>query len=103
MKGNYDKKGTVRRQELWNACEALNIDKRDITMFNSTHLQDDPNSEWKVDHVAKIILKFIDMLDVQLLVTFDKNGVSSHQNHCAIFYATASLCFSNLIPKGKKI
>lgn len=71
-------------------------------MFNATHLQDDPNSEWKVEHVAKIILKFIDMLDVQLLITFDKNGVSCHQNHCAIFYATASLCFSNLIPKGKQ-
>lgn len=99
--GNFDKKGALRRQELWNACEVLSIDKADITMLNATHLQDDPNSEWKVEHVAKIIQKHIEMLDVQLLITFDKNGVSSHPNHCAIFYATASLCFSNLIPKGK--
>jgi len=101
--GNHDKKGQLRRQELWNSCEVLQIDKEDVTMLNVTHLQDDPNVEWKVELVAQIVLKHIEMLDIELLVTFDKNGVSSHPNHCAIFYATASLCFSNLLPKGCKV
>lgn len=99
--GNHDKQGQLRRQELWDSCEVLGIDKGDVTMLNVTHLQDDPNVEWKVELVAQIVLKHIESLDIQLLVTFDKTGISGHPNHCAIFYATASLCFSNLLPKGK--
>lgn len=99
--GNHEKQGHVRRQELWDACEVLRIDKEDVTLCSVTHLPDDPTVEWKVDLVAQMVLKHLEMLDIQLLITFDKNGVSNHANHCAIFYATASLCFSNLIPKGK--
>lgn len=99
--GNFDKKGRERRTELWNACEKLSIDQSDVTLLNATHLQDDPNTEWKVEIIAQIAIKHIEALDIQLVITFDKDGVSHHPNHCAIFYAIASLCFSSLLPKGK--
>lgn len=99
--GNFDKKGKERRTELWNACEILSIDHSDVTLLNATHLQDDPNTEWKVEIIAQIVLKHVEALDIQLVITFDKDGVSHHPNHCAIFYAIASLCFSALLPKGE--
>lgn len=101
--GNFDKKGKERRTELWNACEVLSIDQSDVTLLNATHLQDDPNTEWKVEIIAQIVLKHIEALDIQLVITFDKDGVSHHPNHCAIFYAIASLCFSSLMPKGMSL
>lgn len=99
--GNFDKKGKERRTELWNACEILSIDQSDVMMVNHQQLQDDPNTEWKVEIIAQIVLKQIEALDIQLVITFDKDGVSHHPNHCAIFYAIASLCFSALLPKRK--
>lgn len=101
--GNFDKMGKERRTELWSACEILSIDQSDVTLLNATHLQDDPNTEWKVEIIAQIVLKHVEALDIQLVITFDKDGVSHHPNHCAIFYAIASLCFSALLPKGKTV
>uniref|UniRef100_A0A336M9X5 N-acetylglucosaminylphosphatidylinositol deacetylase n=1 Tax=Culicoides sonorensis TaxID=179676 RepID=A0A336M9X5_CULSO len=101
--GNFDKKGKERRTELWNACEVLSIDQSDVTLLNATHLQDDPNTEWKVEIIAQIVLKHIEALDIQLVITFDKDGVSHHPNHCAIFFAVASLCISAVLPKGCKV
>lgn len=101
--GNYDKKGPTRRQELWDASESLGIKPEDITLLNATHLQDDPAVEWKTVTIANAILKHLEALDADLLVTFDKDGVSGHPNHCAIYYATASLCLSGMIPNKCKV
>lgn len=79
----------------------LGIPDENITLFNCTHLPDDPNIEWKVQTIANIISNTIDSLDIQAVITFDRDGVSQHPNHTAVYYATASLCLNNLLPKGK--
>ncbi|XP_058822285.1 N-acetylglucosaminyl-phosphatidylinositol de-N-acetylase [Topomyia yanbarensis] len=96
--GNYGQKGEQRRQELWDACDSLGIKSEDITLMNATHLRDDPALEWKTVTIANQILKHLEALDADLLLTFDKDGISGHPNHSAIYYATASLCLSGLIP-----
>uniref|UniRef100_A0A182QWQ5 N-acetylglucosaminylphosphatidylinositol deacetylase n=1 Tax=Anopheles farauti TaxID=69004 RepID=A0A182QWQ5_9DIPT len=101
--GNHDRKGPIRRQELWDACESLGIRPEDITLVNATHLQDDPATEWKTVTIANQLLRQVESLDVELLITFDKEGVSGHPNHCAIYFATASLCLSGLIPSSCKV
>lgn len=101
--GNFGQKGDLRRQELWDACESLGIKPEDISLLNATHLQDDPAIEWKTVTIANQILKHLEALDADLLVTFDKDGVSAHPNHCAIYYATASLCLSGMIPNKCKV
>ena len=100
--GNFEKKGKIRTKELWNASKKLFMSTNNITLLNATHLQDDPNLEWKVETIAKYILKEIETLDIDLLITFDRDGISNHPNHCAIYYATASLCLAGLIPKSIK-
>uniref|UniRef100_A0A2M4BSN2 N-acetylglucosaminylphosphatidylinositol deacetylase n=1 Tax=Anopheles marajoara TaxID=58244 RepID=A0A2M4BSN2_9DIPT len=101
--GNHEGQGDVRRQELWDACESMGVRPEDITLVDATHLQDDPAAEWKTVTIANQVLRQIESLDVQLLITFDKDGISGHPNHCAIYYATASLCLSGLIPNTCKV
>lgn len=48
--------------------------------------------------VSTLILNQIEALDIDLVLTFDKDGISQHKNHQALYYATASLCLSGLMP-----
>ncbi|XP_034115196.1 N-acetylglucosaminyl-phosphatidylinositol de-N-acetylase [Drosophila albomicans] len=100
--GNYEQKGQVRRDELYRACKRLGICESNIILVNATNLPDDPNVEWRSDAVASFILHTVESLDIQAIFTFDRDGVSSHPNHCAVYYAAASLCLANLLPKGCK-
>lgn len=103
LTGDYEKKGDLRKDELWAACRCFNIRPQDITLLNCTHLPDDPNAEWKVDLLSTLILNHIEALDIDLLITFDKEGISQHKNHQALYYATASLCLSGLMPPTCRI
>ncbi|KAL7730080.1 hypothetical protein ACLKA6_009361 [Drosophila palustris] len=100
--GNFEQKGQVRREELFRACKRLGISESNIILVNATNLPDDPNVEWRSDAVASFILHTVESLDIQAIFTFDRDGVSSHPNHCAVYYAAASLCLANLLPKACK-
>lgn len=99
--GNYDQKGSIRKEELWDSCRVLRLRDEHITIMNTTQLMDDPQVHWKAETIASQILKEVESLDIDALITFDREGVSHHPNHCAIYYATASLCLARLIPNRK--
>lgn len=101
--GNFEKQGYIRKDELWNSCRVLSIHPQNITLVNCTLLPDNPNIEWKVELVSQLIQNHVETLDIDLLITFDKDGVSLHKNHQAIYYATASLCLSGLMPATCRI
>ncbi|BFF89386.1 N-acetylglucosaminyl-phosphatidylinositol de-N-acetylase [Drosophila madeirensis] len=100
--GNHEQQAKLRREELWRACIKLGIPESNIVLMNATNLPDDPNVEWRPDAVASLILHTVESLDIQAIFTFDRDGVSSHPNHCAVYYAAASLCLANLLPKDCK-
>ncbi|CRK96615.1 CLUMA_CG009884, isoform A [Clunio marinus] len=102
-RGDFDKLGHVRKDELWNSCKVFKIKPQDITLTNCTLLPDNPNINWKVEIVSQLILNHVEMLDIDLLITFDKDGISQHKNHQAIYYATASLCLAGLMPSTCKV
>ena len=86
---------------MWQSCSHLGVPQGNIILVNATNLPDDPNVDWKTDAVASIILHTVETLSIQAIITFDRDGVSQHPNHCAVYYAAASLCLANLLPKGK--
>lgn len=99
--GNYESLGKRRRDELWKACSQLGVPDSHIVLVNATRLPDNPRAKWRPDVVANLILHAIETLGIQMLVSFDPDGVSGHPNHCSIYYAAASLHMANLLPKGK--
>lgn len=98
--GNYGNNGRTRQIELWNACRVLNIPAENITLVNASQLQDDPSANWKSPIIAKQILKQVHSLDIDVIITFDREGVSHHPNHCAIFYSSVSVYLASLLPDG---
>lgn len=99
--GNYDKKGHLRRAELWSSSQVLLMRPENVTMCNVTELQDDPNVEWKAQAIARIIKRYVVSLGIETIVTFDQDGVSRHSNHCQIYYAVASLYLTrSLVESG---
>lgn len=98
--GNYEQNGCTRQTELWNACRVLNIPAENITLINATQMQDDPTAHWKSPIIAKQILKQVHSLDIDLIITFDREGISHHANHCAIFFSSVSVYVASLLPAG---
>ncbi|XP_046979706.1 N-acetylglucosaminyl-phosphatidylinositol de-N-acetylase [Schistocerca americana] len=96
--GNFEEKGNERKQELWNSCNLLGIPDSNITLYKSDDMPDDPHLRWREDVVANIILNHIESLSIDTVITFDKVGVSRHQNHISLFYATAYLCLEKKLP-----
>lgn len=66
-----------------------------------TRLQDNPQAQWPVPVIAKLLHHHIESLDVDTLVTFDRGGVSAHVNHSAVFYAVAYMFVEKLIPPSE--
>lgn len=71
--------------------------------MNATLLPDDPTVTWKPQIIAKHILKQVHSLDIDTIITFDRDGVSHHANHCALFYSSISIYVANLLQEGIKI
>lgn len=42
-------------------------------------------------------------LDIDTIITFDRDGVSHHENHCAIYYSSISIYVANLLHEGTLI
>lgn len=103
MVGNHEKKGRIRQKELWEACSDLGVPASNITLISATSLPDDPTVTWKSQLIAKQIMKKVHSIDIDTIVTFDRDGVSHHANHCAIYYASISAFVSNLLPEGEKL
>ncbi|XP_023713340.1 N-acetylglucosaminyl-phosphatidylinositol de-N-acetylase [Cryptotermes secundus] len=96
--GDYNQEGVVRKQELWDSCRILGIPDSNITLCKNSYLPDDPAVRWREDIVANLLLNHIEALSIDTVITFDKLGVSRHQNHISIFYATAYLCMEQKLP-----
>lgn len=99
--GNKYGQGKQRKTELFNACRVLGIEEQNVCIYNCSVLPDDPKTRWREDVIAQIILKKVESLEIDTLITFDKHGVSRHSNHCSIYYAVAYLSIEKKIPDCK--
>ncbi|KAK9507516.1 hypothetical protein O3M35_007356 [Rhynocoris fuscipes] len=95
--------GNERKHELWSACEALGIDSSSIWLYKYDKLKDDPKVEWRAGLVASLILKTVETLDIDTVITFDKKGVSGHKNHVSIYRAMTLLRSRNSLPSNCRV
>ncbi|CAI5644191.1 N-acetylglucosaminyl-phosphatidylinositol de-N-acetylase [Oreochromis niloticus] len=96
--GNYYNQGAQRKQELLNSCAVLGIPASRIIIVNHKKLPDDPKAEWSVSLVSSEILKHIRAHSINMVLTFDGSGVSSHANHIAIYNAVRHLASTGEVP-----
>lgn len=91
-------------------------------IFRISVLPDDPNVVWNENVIFNLVINYVETLrfdavsiDFQLgriveipskrihfqVVTFDREGVSGHRNHKAVYYGLAHAIANQLFPKCK--
>lgn len=83
--GNYYGLGETRKNELILSCKNLVVDKESIKVEiidDNQKLPDNPIKQWDKQLCCTIIENFVQSNKIDVLVTFDKHGVSAHLNHC---------------------
>jgi N-acetylglucosaminylphosphatidylinositol deacetylase len=79
--GNSNGLGPIRVKELKGSCQRLGIDLSRCLSLNLTDLQDNPQLWWSKRNISEIIQKYIKQFEIDLLITFDRGGISGHVNH----------------------
>jgi len=85
--GNHYGLGELRKKELLQSCKSLVGSKSliDIKLVDEPQLPDCPKTEWNLDLCSHIVSDYLTHKKIDICVTFDKHGVSSHKNHCTLF------------------
>ncbi|XP_054749417.1 N-acetylglucosaminyl-phosphatidylinositol de-N-acetylase-like [Lytechinus pictus] len=98
--GDYYGQGELRGKELILSCAILGIPSCNVTVLNESELPDDPKALWDEELVSKLVLHQIVKCDAQIVLTFDKHGVSSHPNHIAAYKGIRKLVVQRQLPSG---
>lgn len=96
--GNFYNQGEVRKKELVQSCAVLGIPSSYVTILDHRDLPDHPRVRWDPELIALLILDYMTMHHINLVMTFDKNGVSGHANHAAVYYAVRKLWSERKLP-----
>lgn len=92
--------GTVRKNELYKSCEILGIKEENVTILTHTNLPDKIDHSWPTDVVSKLVLRHVEQFDIDVVITFDRYGISKHPNHCSIYFSVADLIMEQKMPKS---
>ena len=98
--GNADGLGQVREKELITSAEMLALRSRDdVLVLDSPDFVDGMDTRWSPEKIAEVLRQAFSPQDqakshgkdaptatIDVLVTFDRYGVSSHPNHIALFH-----------------
>lgn len=80
--GNADGLGLIREKELKKVATYLQI--RNLKIINNDELKDGMQTKWDITLIKEILSKYIIENKIDIVITFDKFGVSSHLNHISI-------------------
>lgn len=100
--GNSKGQGVKRKYELANAVTLHKLSVNNLLILNYDRFQDGFVT-WSKEELAAVVLRQIQILDVDTVVTFDNNGVSSHPNHIACFQALQYLYSNGMLPAGVQV
>ncbi|XP_048413301.1 N-acetylglucosaminyl-phosphatidylinositol de-N-acetylase isoform X3 [Stegostoma tigrinum] len=101
--GNFYKQGEIRKKELLQSCALLGIPSSRVTILDHKALPDNPELQWDPELVAKLILRHVQIHHIRMVLTFDRDGVSGHANHIAVYYAVRKLYSKKKLPNECQI
>lgn len=82
--GNADGIGNIRKEELYQASAILKIPLQQVKILDHPYFQDGFGKVWDCDLLARIVGEEIDAHAIDVIITFDRYGVSGHCNHCDV-------------------
>ena len=96
--GNAEGLGRTREKELEMSCKRLGFSEAP-TVIDDPELQDGMDVNWAPGLVADYIVKHCNQKEnldgkkakIDMIMTFDEHGVSSHPNHIAIYNGVSKL------------
>ncbi|KAL1502690.1 hypothetical protein ABEB36_007798 [Hypothenemus hampei] len=89
----------TRTNELYESCKILGIKEENIFVYNNSALPDAMDVRWPLEVIAKHVIYIVEAFNITNIVTFDRYGVSGHQNHSCIYYSVANLILDDELPK----
>lgn len=125
--GNADGIGDIRRKELIQSAKFLGVEREDdvLVVDDQKNLPDDMKVVWNTKDIAELLMRYFapgmasgggsgkakkkvqEASDnkapealIDVIITFDKHGVSSHPNHTACH--GAALAFIDLLMAGRE-
>ncbi|KAJ8771965.1 hypothetical protein K2173_027142 [Erythroxylum novogranatense] len=84
--GDADGLGKTRKDELCRACAVLQVPLQQVKVLNHPELQDGFGLVWDHNLMAQIIEEEVSAHEINMIITFDKYGVSGHCNHRDVHY-----------------
>lgn len=94
-RGNHVGLGDIRAKELSGSCHALNIPQERCIALNLPNIQDNPKIWWPSEQLLPIINDYMNKWSIDVLVSFDNNGISGHLNHRSVAFAVRLLTQNN--------
>ncbi|WAR64147.1 hypothetical protein PtB15_16B307 [Puccinia triticina] len=82
--GNADGLGIKRTREMRASCWAFGIPSPHCIVLDHPELPDSMSVWWPEDTIAEFVRLYVDLWDIDAIITFDHHGVSGHANHRAI-------------------
>ncbi|CAE1230795.1 PIGL [Acanthosepion pharaonis] len=98
--GNYYHLGSKRRLELVKSCNILGIPEKNVTVIDESCFPDDPTRIWNEELVARTILQHIEDISPDVLLTFDRYGVTGHNNHISVYCGCRKILHDGRVPNG---
>ncbi|KAG0150324.1 hypothetical protein CROQUDRAFT_88119 [Cronartium quercuum f. sp. fusiforme G11] len=93
--GNADGLGMKRTREMRASCWAFGIPSDKCIVLDHPELQDSMSVWWPEKKISEFVKLYVDLWQIDLLITFDHHGVSGHANHRAIAAAITRLVHSD--------
>lgn len=82
--GNFSGLGKVRARELVDAAAFFGVLAPNVDVVDHPALRDGMQEQWPPELVATLVRARISQWNVDVVFTFDDNGVSGHPNHIAV-------------------
>ncbi|XP_063695127.1 probable N-acetylglucosaminyl-phosphatidylinositol de-N-acetylase [Bolinopsis microptera] len=90
--GNHDGLGEVREEELEQSAKKLGIPGENMKIAENEGLQDGPSNKWDVEVVGEEVGNYAKQCTPDIIITFDRYGVSGHPNHIATSKGVTYAC-----------
>lgn len=99
--GNFEGLGAERAKELCRSVSALGFSASDSTVLDYADFSD--GNDWDRDALSRVLLRHMEVLSIDCVISFDRYGVSGHKNHISCFEGLQELYTRGSVPTDVQV